>query len=239
MELLARLTRQGKQVSVMVDSVEHLNILNETGKTHDLMLYACLEIDMAYRPLGLRRSPVRTVDQALALVRFAKRLSHVRIDSIMGHEGHIAGTNDNVPHKALDNAFKRALKNASVRELTSRRQAVIGAVRSQGVGLRLVNGGGSLVSTVQDESVTEATIGSGRYAAGLFHHFREVDYQPSAFFALQVVRKPKDGMVTCAGGGYIASGAIEKSRLPLPVMPVGIKLWDWKARANCANGSMN
>jgi D-serine deaminase-like pyridoxal phosphate-dependent protein len=216
----------------MVDSVEHLNILNETGKTHGLTLYACLEIDMAYRPLGndalhlgLRRSPVRTVEQAISLVRFAKTLSHVRIDSIMGYEGHIAGTNDNVPHKALDNAFKRALKNSSVRELTSRRQAVIGALQSEGVQLRLVNGGGSgsLVSTFQDESVTEGTIGSGLYASGLFHHFRDVQYQPSAFFALQVVRKPKEGMVTCAGGGYIASGAIEKSKLPLPVMPVGMK----------------
>jgi D-serine deaminase-like pyridoxal phosphate-dependent protein len=33
-------------------------------------------------------------------------------------------------------------------------------------------------------------------------------------------------MVTCAGGGYIASGAIEKSKLPLPVMPVGLKYVD-------------
>jgi hypothetical protein len=79
---------------------------------------------------------------------------------------------------------------------------------------------------LRDESVTEATLGSGLYAAGLFHHFREVKYQPSAFFALQVVRVPKDGMLTCAGGGYIASGAIEKSKLPLPVMPVGLKYVD-------------
>jgi len=235
MEILARLTKQGKQVSVMVDCNQHLDVLNETGKKNQVILSVCVEIDMAFRPLGndslhlgLRRSPIRTPEQAHELVRYAKTLSNVKIDSVMGYEGHIAGTNDNIPHQALKNFYLRALKNASVRELSSRRQAVIRSMKEAGVDLRLVNGGGSgsLVSTLQDESVTEATIGSGLYASGLFHHFREVKYQPSAFFALQVVRIPKDGMVTCAGGGYIASGAIEKSKLPLPVMPLGLKYVD-------------
>lgn len=235
MEILAELTKRGKQVATMVDCREHLNALNETGKRHSLILNACLEIDMAYRPfgadavhLGLRRSPIRTPEQAVELVKYAKTLSNARIDSLMGYEGHIAGTNDDLPHQAMKNAVYRALKKASVRELSRRRAAVVGAVRSEGVPLRVVNGGrsGSLVSTLQDESVTEGTIGSGLYASGLFHHFREVKFQPSAFFALQVVRKPKEGMVTCAGGGYIASGAIERSKLPLPVMPVGLKYVD-------------
>ena len=46
------------------------------------------------------------------------------------------------------------------------------------------------------------------------------------FFALQVVRKPKDGMITCAGGGYIASGPVEKSKMPFPAMPVGLEYVD-------------
>lgn len=238
MEILAQLTRQGKQVSVMVDCDEHLNILNETGKRHKVVLNACMEIDMAYRPLGtdavhlgLRRSPIRTPEQAIKLIRHAKNLSNVNIDSVMGYEGHIAGTNDNVPSVGVKNAFYRALKNASVRELSERRATVTRSVRSEGVKLRVVNGGGSgsLVSTLRDQSLTEATIGSGLYASGLFHHFKEVKFQPSAFFALQVVRKPKDGMVTCAGGGYIASGAVEKSKLPLPVMPLGLKYVDLEA----------
>lgn len=235
LEILAQLTKQGKQVSVMVDSNQHLDVLDRTGRQHGTVLNACLEIDMAYRPLGndvlhlgLRRSPIRTPQQALSLVNYAKTLSNIKIDSVMGYEGHIAGTNDNVPHQALKNAVYRTLKNASVKELSSRRDAVIRSMKEAGVDLRLVNGGGSgsLVSTLQDESVTEATIGSGLYASGLFHHFKEIKYQPSAFFALQVVRKPKDGMVTCAGGGYIASGTVEKSKLPLPAMPVGLKYVD-------------
>jgi D-serine deaminase-like pyridoxal phosphate-dependent protein len=232
MEILAQLAKQGKKVSAMADNVRQLEIMDATGKRHGVVLNACIEIDMAYRPLGsdilhlgLRRSPIRTPEQAILLIQEAQKLSNVKIDSVMGYEGHIAGTNDDVPHKMLDNAVKRALKNVSVKELTSRRQAIIRSIKEAGVELRLVNGGGSgsLRSTLQDDCVTEATIGSGLYASGLFHHFREVKYQPSAFFALQVVRLPKEGMITCAGGGYVASGAIEQSKLPLPVMPVGLQ----------------
>ena len=232
MEILAGLTKQGKQVSLMVDHIQQLKTLDGTGRKHGVILCACLEVDMAYRPLrndslhlGLRRSPIRTPEQALELVRYAKTLSNVKIDSVMGYEGHIAGTSDAVPHHALKNAFMHALKNASVEELSLRRQAVVRSLKEAGVDLRVVNGGGSgsLASTLKDSSVTEVTIGSGLYASALFHHFGGVKYEPSAFFALQVVRIPKVGMVTCAGGGYIASGPIEKNKLPLPVMPVGLR----------------
>jgi D-serine deaminase-like pyridoxal phosphate-dependent protein len=235
LKILAWLAKKGKQVSVMVDHPQQLDILNTAGEKHGVTLHACMEIDMAFRPfgndslhLGLRRSPIRTPEQAVALVRHAKTLPHVKIDSVMGYEGHVAGTGDDYPNQPIKNFFLRALKNASVKELSQRRAAVVGAVRGEGVELRVINGGGSgsLLSTLKDASVTESTIGSGLYASGLFHHFKEVKFQPAAFFALQVVRIPKSGMVTCAGGGYIASGAIDKSRLPTPVMPIGLKYVD-------------
>ncbi len=231
-EILIRLTGNGKSASVIVDSLEHLTILSAAGEQAGVTLSACLEVDLSYRPLGtdrihlgLRRSPIRTPEQALELVRKAGSLEGVRIDCLMGYEGHIAGVNDDVPGQALNNFAMRVLKNASVKELTSRRQAVVRSLKDAGVELRLVNGGGSgsLISTLADESVTEVTVGSGFYASGLFHHFKEVKYQPAAFFALQVVRVPKPGMVTCQGGGYIASGPIEASKAPLPVMPIGMK----------------
>jgi D-serine deaminase-like pyridoxal phosphate-dependent protein len=235
LKLIAWIVKQGKQISVTADHPRHLDILNETAKQHGLVFNACLEIDMAYRPfgndnlhLGLRRSPLRTPEQALELIRYTKKLSYVKIDAVMGYEGHIAGTGDDYPNQGIKNFLLRALKKASVRELSRRRAAVVAALKNEGVKLRAVNGGGSgsLVSTLADKSVTEATIGSGLYASGLFQHFKEMKFQPAAFFALQVVRIPKDGMIACAGGGYVASGAIEKSKLPLPVMPVGLKYLD-------------
>jgi len=232
MDILTRLTRDGKSVSIMVDSLEHLVTLSRAGIKARTTLSACLEIDLSYRPLGtdrlhlgLRRSPIRTPDQALELAKQAEEHKGVRIDCLMGYEGHIAGVNDDIPGQAFNNLIMRTLKNASVKELTTRRQAVVRALKEAGVKLRLVNGGGSgsLVSTLADDSVTEVTVGSGFYASGLFHHFREVKYQPSAFFALQAVRVPKGDMVTCQGGGYIASGSTDASKTPLPVMPVGMR----------------
>lgn len=232
LDLLTRLILDGKTVSVMVDSLLHLTTLSAAGQRAGVTLSACLEVDLSYRPLGaswmhlgLRRSPLRTPAQVLELVRQAETLAGVRINSLMGYEGHIAGVNDDLPGQFLKNFAMRALKNLSVRELTGRRGAVVGSLKEAGVDLRLVNGGGSgsLVSTLADPSVTEVTVGSGFYASGLFHHFRQVKYQPAAFFALQVVRRPAAGIVTCLGGGYIASGPTDSSKAPLPVMPVGMK----------------
>ncbi|MEP0804349.1 MAG: alanine racemase [Chloroflexota bacterium] len=232
LDLLTRLALDGKTVSVMVDSLPHLTALSAAGQRAGVTLSACLEVDLSYRPLGadwihlgLRRSPIRTPVQAVELAKQARQLPGVRIDCLMGYEGHIAGVNDDVPGRALENLVLRALKSLSVKELTGRRGAVVGSLKEAGVDLRLVNGGGSgsLFSTLADPSVTEVTVGSGFYASGLFHHFRHVKYQPAAFFALQVVRRPAPGIVTCQGGGYIASGPTDASKAPLPVMPVGMK----------------
>jgi len=118
------------------------------------------------------------------------------------------------------------MKRASVPELTQRRAAVVRALRNAGVSLRVVNGGGSgsLVSSGRDPSLTEVTAGSAFYGPALFHHFHDVHFQPAAFFAVQVVRKPADGMVTCLGGGYAASGAAGPDKLPRPVLPPGMRL---------------
>jgi D-serine deaminase-like pyridoxal phosphate-dependent protein len=231
-ELLVNLTRAGKQVWLMVDEVRHLEILSTAGTAAGVTLHACLDVDLAYRPLnlpgfhlGLRRSPVRTPEQALSLLRAAKALPGVQVDAIMGYEGHIAGTSDNVPGAAVKNAFMRLIKSASVRELSGRRDRVINALRAEGVDFRLINGGGSgsIVSTGKDPLVTEITVGSGFYASGLFHHFKEVHFQPSTFFAIQIVRVPANGMITCQGGGYIASGPAGAEKLPLAMYPGGLR----------------
>lgn len=231
LRILADLTRAGKTVRTMVDCPEHLEALSWAGKEAGVVISACLEVDLAYRPmglpihLGLRRSPIRTPEQAVALARHARKLMGVRIDSMMGYEGHIAGTQDAVPGALFKNYLLRTLKRRSVRELTRRRGAVVQALQEAGVDLVVVNGGGSgsLVSTLQDPSVTEVTVGSGFYAPALFHHFAQVSYRPAAFFALQVVRQPAPGMVACQGGGYVASGPAGPDKVPLPVLPPGLR----------------
>lgn len=232
LELFAALTRKGVTASLMIDSAEHLKIISEVGEKAGVVLKVCLEMDMAYRPLntglhlGLRRSSIRTRQQAREVARASKEYQWVEIDSIMGYEGHIAGPNDNVPGKWFNNRLIRFLKRSSIREFSKRRAEVIKALQDEGLELRVINGGGSgsLVSTGREPIVTEVTAGSAFFAPGLFWYYRDVSFVPAAFFAIQVVRKPKPGMITCQGGGYVASGPAGNDKLPVPVYPEGMQL---------------
>lgn len=124
----------------------------------------------------MRRSPIRTPEQALQLVRQARSLGGVQIDCLMGYEGHIAGTSDAVPGKPLNNAFMRLVKSASVRELTKRRSAVVQVLSQEGLQLRVVNGGGSgsLRTTLQDASaLTSSTCCRTEKLSALFQPIGE------------------------------------------------------------------
>lgn len=232
MELLAGMAAQGKTVSLMIDGTEQLDAMNIAGKASGSRLRACIDMDMSYRPagdkihLGVRRSPLRTVSDVMGLVKYSQSLTGVEVDSLMGYEAHIASLEDDLPGQDIRNRIKILLKKVSVRELTKRRDSVVSALRKQGVNLRAVNGGGSgsLVSSGADPDLTEVTAGSAFYCPALFHHFKEVEFKPAAFFALQVVRKPASGIITCHGGGYSASGPAGPDKLPVPVFPDGLKL---------------
>ena len=232
LDIFVRLTKQGKKVSLMVDSKEHIRLLSRAGAKARVELKACLDVDMSYRPgrssihLGVRRSPVRTVADAMAVAMESKSLKGVAVNAIMGYEAHIAGPNDAVPGAWLKNQLTAALKKASIHEFTPRRVDIVAELRSAGIDIRIVNGGGSgsLASTGADPSVTEVTAGSAFYAPALFWHYRDVSFLPAAFFALQVVRNPAPGIITCLGGGYVAAGSAGKDKLPVPVYPEGMTL---------------
>ena len=72
--------------------------------------------------------------------------------------------------------------------------------------------------------MTEIGAGSGLYQPRLFDSYRGFRGQPAALFALPVVRRPGPGVVTALGGGYLASGAANKARLPVPYLPAGLRL---------------
>jgi D-serine deaminase-like pyridoxal phosphate-dependent protein len=48
--------------------------------------------------------------------------------------------------------------------------------------------------------------------------------EPACFFALEVTRRPAPDLVTCLGGGYVASGATGPDKAPLPWLPRGLAL---------------
>jgi len=229
LELFTGLTRAGKEVALIVDCVDHMQALSEAGKKAGVVLHACMELDLAFRPmrttlhLGVRRSPVRSMEEAVALARETREYGGVAIRSVMGYEAHIASLNDSLPGVRVKNKLVRLIKRASIREFTQRRGEIVRRLKEEGLDIRIVNGGGSgsLKSTGGDPSVTEVTAGSAFYSPGLFWHFKEVSFEPSAFFALQIVRRPAPGIITCHGGGYVASGPAGDDKLPVPVLPQG------------------
>jgi D-serine deaminase-like pyridoxal phosphate-dependent protein len=90
--------------------------------------------------------------------------------------------------------------------------------------LELVNAGGTgdLHLIADEPAITEGTAGSGFYAPALFDTYSSFTLEPAAMFALPVSRRPSPDTVTALGGGYLASGAGGKDRMPRPYLPEGL-----------------
>lgn len=220
---------RGAQITFMVDDGRHVGLLGGLAAEMGLEVSLCLDVDMSYSlpglHFGVRRSPVRTVDDALRVGGVIHRQSNVRLCGVMGYEAQIAGLPDATSNRAF-NVVIRGLKRRSIKDVRRRRGAIVRALEAAGHELRFVNGGGtgSLESTAGDECVTESTAGSGFYSPTLFDEFAAFRHAPAAGFALPIVRKPARGMVTCHGGGYIASGSAGPDKLPQPYLPEGLSL---------------
>jgi D-serine deaminase-like pyridoxal phosphate-dependent protein len=223
-------TADGAQITLMIDSVEHIERIEAIASRHGARLPLCLEIDMAMDVPGLHfgvwRSPVRTVEQAQPIIERIKASSRVFLDGLMGYEAQIAGLGDNFPGQKAKNALIRRLKRRSIREIAERRATIVALARSSGITPRFVNGGGtgSIDSTRNEAVVTEITVGSGFYAPALFDNYRDFRYQPAAAYAIEIVRRPQPSLYTCLGGGYIASGSVGPEKQPAPYLPRGAKL---------------
>jgi D-serine deaminase-like pyridoxal phosphate-dependent protein len=217
--------------AVMIDGTEHLELVDRVVGSGRGPIRVCVDIDVGYWPWGGRlkfgpkRSPIRTPEAAAALARDIARRPAVRLVGVMAYEGHVAGVADNVPGRALENLAVRVMKRFSVPELAERRRRIVDALRAEAE-LEFVNGGGtgSIASTAAEAAVTEVAAGSGFYAPMLFQYYRDLALAPAAGFALPVVRRPGRGIVTALGGGYIASGPPRADRLPVPVLPAGLRL---------------
>ncbi|GAA2325351.1 alanine racemase [Streptomyces violaceusniger] len=215
-------------VTVMVDDLSQLDLIDSVrAGTEEVRV--CLELDTSLRMLGGRvrvgalRSPLREPEQLAALARAIADRPGFRLVGLMAYEGHVAGVGDAVPGSPLRSRAIRLMQSVARRELAARRAAAVRAVRAV-ADLEFVNGGGtgSVQHTAAEAAVTEIAAGSGLYQPRLFDHYTSFRGRPAALFAQPVVRRPGVGVVTVLGGGYPASGAAGRDRLPVPYLPEGL-----------------
>jgi D-serine deaminase-like pyridoxal phosphate-dependent protein len=219
-------------VTLMVDSPAHLDLVDSvTAADRRPPLRVCLDLDASWRlaggrvHIGVRRSPVHSPAAAGALAAHIAGRRGFDLVGLMAYDAQIAGLGDAPPGRAVRGALIRAIQRRSHADVVSRRGGAVAAVREH-ADLEFVNGGGtgSVAATAADPAVTEVTAGSGLYGPTLFDAYRAWRPRPAAFFALPVVRRPAPGMVTVLGGGWIASGAPGRDRLPRPWLPDGLRL---------------
>lgn len=219
--------RRRAAITLMIDSVEALRVVDTlVGGSHP-ELRVCLDVDASLRPgvlgvhpihLGVRRSPVHSAKQAGALARAVSAHAGFDLVGVMFYDAQVAGLPDTSP-------AVRMVKRISSTELAHRRGDVVRAV-SQHADLEIVNAGGtgSLEVTGADPAITELTAGSGLFTPTLFDGYDAFEAHPAAYFVLDVVRRPAKDVATCFAGGYTASGPAQANRMPTPVWPEGLTL---------------
>jgi D-serine deaminase-like pyridoxal phosphate-dependent protein len=233
-ERLAALNKGGATVSIVVDSPEHLEPLEQAAALRDTSIPVVVEVDLSWRMangrlhLGVRRSPLHRAAEVADLAERVRRHPHLSFLGVMGYEAQIAGLTDANPFSPWKNAPKRLLKRLSRPHVEALRREVAEALAARGIQLPLFNGGGtgSLLWCTGEAPLTEVTAGSGFLDGHLFDYYRDFALEPALCFALQVVRRPAPGIVTCHGGGYVASGEAGPDRLPRPHLPEGLRLLD-------------
>jgi D-serine deaminase-like pyridoxal phosphate-dependent protein len=228
--VLRRVEDDGAPI-LMVDSVEQLDLIESAAGGGARPIRVCIEVDLSWWPLGgrvkigVKRSPIRTAQQAQSLAREIARRPGLELAALMGYEAHIAGLGDKPLGKPLQEPVIRFIKRRSAAEIAERRADVVAAVREVAP-VEIVNGGGtgSIHTTTGEDVVTEVTAGSGFYAPTLFDRYSSFRLTPAAMFAMPVVRRPSPSVATLLGGGYPASGAAGRDRLPSPHLPRGLRV---------------
>ncbi len=234
LDLAWELTVGGRRVTLMIDSVAHVEHLSRYwsrrsggGGAHRLRV--CIDMDLSYRPgglhLGVQRSPIRTLADFQRVLDAVLLQPQLHLAGVMGYEAHIAGLGEQNPFAPLLNPAKALIKRRAVPDVARRRREVADLLRSRGVTLEFFNGGGtgSIETTCREAWVSEVTAGSGFLQSHLFDYYAANRNPPAFCFALQVTRRPQPDIVTCQSGGFIASGPPHADKAPLPFLPPGLK----------------
>lgn len=234
--LLRKMHESGAKVSLVIDSVDQMKFIEEAMKGLKTPFSIVIDMDMSLRPvrdlvhLGVRRSPVRTIDDLRAILEASHSYPSLKVMGVMAYEAAVAGLTDNNPYKKMLNPLANLIRKRVASYAANMRAQVPAVFAEAGIPLEIFNGGGtgSVNYAVNEKALTEVTTGSGLLCSHLFDYYSNLKdafyFEPSVYFALQTTRTSDPGYITCLGGGYIASGEPGWDRVPTPVMPEGLTL---------------
>ncbi|MGB3699037.1 MAG: amino acid deaminase/aldolase [Gordonia sp. (in: high G+C Gram-positive bacteria)] len=220
-----------ERVTLLVDAAAQLDIVDAVcPPDRRPTVRVAIDLDASLRAaaghvhVGVRRSPVHSVGQARELAHTITARKGFRLVGAMSYEAQVAGVGNEVAGKALMNTAVQAMQSVSMLELRHRRGRAIAALREV-ADLEFVNAGGtgSLEETAKDDAVTDIAAGSGFFGGHLFDTYKHFRPAPALAFGLDVLRRPDREIVTCGGGGWVASGPPGTDRLPKPVWPAGLQ----------------
>lgn len=223
--------KQDATMTWMVDRPEHVDRLHKVAKVHNVTIEVCLDINMSM-PLpklyfGTKRSALLTIKDVKKLLKHIKACPNICVSAAMGYEAQIAGLSEHLPNKALLTPAIRLLKKRSQKQISKRRRAMVDHLTKQGYRLKLVNGGGSgsMDFTSKQSEITEITVGSAYYKPAYFDYMDSMQaFKPAAGFVLPVTRQPESAVITCHGGGFIASGSVGIEKAPVIHYPPHLSL---------------
>ncbi len=234
-EILRHMHENGANIKLVVDSVAHMELLEKTMQGVSAPFPIVIEMDMSLRPLGglihlgVRRSPVRSLDQLRDIVEASRRFPSLELIGLQAYEGAVAGLPDNNPFKKMLNPIAHQVRNFAARYAAYMRAQVPQIFEDAKIPLKIFNGGGTGSATfaVQEQVLTELSIGSGFLDSHLFNYYSNLQgplaLDPAIVFISPVTRSSDPDYVTCLGGNYTASGEPSMDRAPLILLPKGLK----------------
>ena len=213
-------------ITVMVDDEYQIKLLEELAVKNNVELDILIDVDVADKFLninfGVLRSPLRMPERVVNLAQVVEKAKNLKFRGIMGYEAQNASVGDN-------KFLYRWLKKRSRNHVNTLRQDIVDSLINAGFSLEVVNGGGSgcFQETAVEPAITEIGIGSLLFKSHIFDPINSLkEFIPSMFFAIQIVRKPRNNIVTAFSGGYVSSGS--GRALPKIVKPEGLKTFKFE-----------
>ena len=175
---VARLAALQKQadVKVTVDHPEHVSELSQAAQAAGVTIGVLVDVD-----LGMKRTGVPTGKDAVTLCRLISATPGLRLDGLMGYEGHTL--------MIADPAEKRAAIASAIAKLLETRDLAVAA----GHACRIVSAGGSgsYQHTADIAGITEIQAGGGIFACQYYTRMCQVEgHLPAISVLATVVSRP-------------------------------------------------